>query len=68
MKELSHTDSSGKAIMVDVSHKPDQLRTARAQGFIQLAPETIRLISENEMKKGDVLTVAQIAGIQGGKN
>ncbi|MDY0286951.1 MAG: cyclic pyranopterin monophosphate synthase MoaC [Bacteroidales bacterium] len=68
MKELSHTDSSGKAIMVDVSHKPDQLRTARAQGFIQLAPETIRLISDNEMKKGDVLTVAQIAGIQGGKN
>lgn len=68
MTEFSHTDKSGKATMVDVSAKPNQLRTATAQGFISLSPDTIRLIRDNEMKKGDVLTVAQIAGIQGGKN
>jgi len=67
MSKLSHTDASGKANMVDVGHKPDQLRTAEAEGFISLAPETIQLIRDNEMKKGDVLTVAEIAGIQGGK-
>ncbi|MBC8457315.1 MAG: cyclic pyranopterin monophosphate synthase MoaC [Bacteroidales bacterium] len=64
---LSHTDSSGKAIMVDVSNKTTQIRTAWATGHIQLSPETISLIRENQMKKGDVLTVAEIAGIQGGK-
>lgn len=53
--------------MVDVSGKPQQLRTARATGHITLAKETIRLIRENLLKKGDVLTVAEIAGIQGGK-
>ncbi len=68
MTEFSHTDKRGKASMVDVSAKPDQLRTATAKGFISLSPDTIRLIRDNEMKKGDVLTVAQIAGIQGGKN
>jgi len=68
MKEFSHTDKSGKASMVDVSSKPDQLRTATAKGFISLSEDTVRLIRDNEMKKGDVLTVAQVAGIQGGKN
>ena len=53
--------------MVDVGHKPNQLRTAIAEGFISLNKETIRLINENEMKKGDVLTIAEIAGIQGAK-
>jgi len=67
MKQLSHTDSSGKANMVDVSPKAEQLRTAEATGHILLSGETIRLISENCLKKGDVLTVAEIAGIQGGK-
>jgi cyclic pyranopterin phosphate synthase len=67
MKQLSHTDSSGKANMVDVSPKADQLRTAEATGHILLSGETIRLISDNRLKKGDVLTVAEIAGIQGGK-
>ena len=64
---LSHTDSSGKANMVDVSNKTTQLRTASARGHITLSEETLRLIRENQMKKGDVLTVAEIAGIQGGK-
>lgn len=67
MKKLSHTDSKGKASMVDVSVKSVQLRTARANGKILLAPETVQLIRDNEIKKGDVLTVAEIAGIQAAK-
>jgi len=67
MTRLTHIDSSGKANMVDVSAKADQLRTAEATGHINLARATIDLIRRNRMKKGDVLTVAEIAGIQGGK-
>jgi len=67
MSKLSHTDENGKANMVDVGHKPDQVRTAKAIGKIILKKETIKLIRENQMKKGDVLTIAEIAGIQGGK-
>lgn len=66
--ELSHTDSSGRARMVDVGNKVPQLRIARAEGRILLNPDTVRLIRENLMKKGDVLTVAEIAGIQAAKN
>jgi len=66
-KKLSHTDKKGKANMVDVSAKPDQLRTAIAEGMIKLKPETIKLVNENHMKKGDVLTIAEIAGIQAAK-
>lgn len=64
---LSHIDKNGKANMVDVGDKPNQIREARALGFIKLSAETVRLISENQMKKGDVLTVAEIAGIQAAK-
>ncbi len=67
MKKLSHTDDSGKAKMVDVSNKKNQMRTAKAEGFIKLSSNTINLIKENNIKKGDVLTIAEIAGIQGGK-
>ncbi|MBA4410007.1 MAG: cyclic pyranopterin monophosphate synthase MoaC [Bacteroidota bacterium] len=67
MKKLTHTDEKGKAKMVDVSQKPDQEREAVASGFIRLKPETLELIRQNQMKKGDVLTVAEIAGIQGAK-
>jgi len=67
MENLSHTDKTGKAIMMDVGAKPDQLRTAGAEGFIRLQKETIRLIRENTVKKGDVLTLAEVAGIQGAK-
>jgi cyclic pyranopterin monophosphate synthase len=67
ISELSHVDETGKARMVDVGGKKDQLRIARAGGFIRLMAETIRLIRENQVKKGDVLTVAQVAGIQAGK-
>ncbi|MFH0988926.1 MAG: cyclic pyranopterin monophosphate synthase MoaC [bacterium] len=67
MENLSHVDSEGRVTMVDVGGKSIQYRSAKAEGFIRLQPETIRLIRENGLKKGDVLTVAQIAGIQAGK-
>jgi cyclic pyranopterin phosphate synthase len=67
MNELSHIDPQGKANMVDVGAKPDQVRIAKASGFIILQPETVRLIKENLVKKGDVITVAEIAGIQAAK-
>lgn len=67
MKELTHTDKKGKAIMVDVGDKEVQTRIARAAGHIVLAAETMTLIRDNLMKKGDVLTVAQLAGINAAK-
>ena len=67
MRKLTHTDNKGKAIMVDVGDKENQLRIAKASGHIILAPETIRLIGENLLKKGDVLTVSQLAGISAAK-
>jgi cyclic pyranopterin phosphate synthase len=67
MKKLTHTDPHGKASMVDVSGKPEQVRTAMAEGHITLSRGTLKLIRDNQIKKGDVLTVAEIAGIQGGK-
>ena len=66
-KNLTHINSEGKATMVDVGHKPDQIRVAKAEGHITLSEKTRKLISENNMKKGDVLTVAEIAGIQAAK-
>lgn len=53
--------------MVDVSHKPQQKRTAVAEGFIALQPETLDLISDNQIKKGNVLLTAEIAGIHAAK-
>ena len=67
MTHLSHIDENGKASMVDVSLKPELLRKAEATGFISLTPDTLQKIKDNELKKGDVLTVAQIAGIQAAK-
>jgi cyclic pyranopterin phosphate synthase len=67
MEKLSHTDKKGKARMVDVGDKDNQLRIAKAVGHITLAKETLKLINENQLKKGDVLTVAQIAGINAAK-
>lgn len=65
--KLSHTDEHGRARMVDVSDKPVQKRRAVASGRILLQAETVRLVKENQMKKGDVITVAEIAGIQAAK-
>lgn len=67
MKKLTHTDKKGKAVMVDVGDKEPQVRIAKASGHITLAEDTIVLIKENQLKKGDVLTVAQIAGISAAK-
>lgn len=67
MDSLSHVDDEGRARMVDVSGKTAQLRKARAEGKIRLAPETVALIAENNIKKGDVLAVAEIAGVQAAK-
>ncbi|MEA3503637.1 MAG: cyclic pyranopterin monophosphate synthase MoaC [Bacteroidota bacterium] len=67
MSKLSHVDNAGKANMVDVGEKPNQKRVAKARGRIKLSREAILLIQENSNKKGDVLTIAEIAGIQGGK-
>jgi cyclic pyranopterin phosphate synthase len=66
--KFSHIDHSGKANMVDVGNKDIQERMAKAKGFISLGLSTIKLIRENQIKKGDVLTVAEIAGIQAAKN
>jgi len=67
MKELSHLDDAGKARMVDVGAKAPQRRVARAEGLIELAAATVELVRANQLKKGDVLTVAQVAGIQAAK-
>jgi len=67
MKKLSHVDSKGRADMVDITAKKIQYRSAQAEGFIRLQSETIALNKKNKMMKGDVLTVAEIAGIQAGK-
>jgi len=67
MTKLTHTDSQGNARMVDVGDKQVQLRVAKASGQISLSVETIQLISQNLLKKGDVLTIAEIAGIQAAK-
>ena len=64
---LSHVDEEGRARQVDVSGKPEVPRRASAFARVRLAPETVRLIRDNQMRKGDVLTVAQIAGIAAAK-
>ncbi|CAL1526180.1 unnamed protein product [Lymnaea stagnalis] len=64
---LTHTDSSGKAVMVDVGSKLTTMREARAQAIIFLGAEATRLVAANKMKKGDVMTVAQLAGIMSAK-
>lgn len=66
-KELTHLDATGKARMVDVGEKPITERTATARGEVHMKPETLALIKAGEMKKGDVLTIAQIAGINAAK-
>jgi cyclic pyranopterin phosphate synthase len=67
MGRLSHVDDQGRARMVDVSGKGRVRRTARAAGTITMAPETLRLIRENLIEKGDVLAVARVAGISAAK-
>ena len=66
-QSLTHLDDQGRASMVDVGGKDVTSREAVARGHVSVQPETARLIREGLMKKGDVLTIAQIAGIMGAK-
>ncbi|MBN1451102.1 MAG: cyclic pyranopterin monophosphate synthase MoaC [Anaerolineales bacterium] len=65
--KLTHLDEHGRVHMVDVGAKPDTERIAIAKGEVHMKPETLALIRAGEVKKGDVLTVAQIAGISASK-
>ena len=64
---LSHLDEQGQARMVDVSAKPDTRRTARAEAVVRMSPATVEAIRTQGLTKGDVLTVARVAGIMGAK-
>ncbi len=68
MGELSHFNEQGRAKMVDVTEKAATHRIAVAAGEIRMAPETLEKIKAGTMKKGDVLAVAQVAGIQAAKH
>lgn len=67
-KTLTHVDAGGRASMVDVGAKALTTRTAVARGRVLLGPEAFTLVRDNQMAKGDVLTVAQLAGIMGAKH
>jgi cyclic pyranopterin monophosphate synthase len=67
MAKLTHLDDTGRAHMVDVGNKPDTERLAVAKGEVIMHRETLALIREGAIKKGDVLTVAQLAGIMAAK-
>lgn len=67
MSRLTHLDADGRAKMVDVGDKPVTRRVAEAEAVVSMAKETLRLLTDNEIKKGDVLAVARIAGIQAAK-
>jgi len=66
-KLLTHVDESGRIRMVDIGSKPDNERIAVARGEVEMLPETLKLIKNGAIKKGDVLTVAQIAGMMAAK-
>ncbi|MDD4635180.1 MAG: cyclic pyranopterin monophosphate synthase MoaC [Dehalococcoidales bacterium] len=67
MNELTHLNSKGEAHMVDVSPKADTVREAIAAGRVNMKPETLTLIKNQALKKGDVLSVARVAGIMAAK-
>jgi cyclic pyranopterin phosphate synthase len=67
MAKLSHLDDSGRVHMVDVGSKPDTERLAIAKGEVIMQPQTLALIRDGAMKKGDVISVAQLAGIMAAK-
>ena len=67
MSNLTHLDNQGHAHMVDVSEKDITTRVAHAEAFVEMMPETLALITQGKHKKGDVLAVARIAGIQAAK-
>jgi cyclic pyranopterin phosphate synthase len=65
--DLTHLDERGRARMVDVSAKNETVRIATARGRVLMRPETLRLIQSGGVKKGDVLAIAQVAGVMGAK-
>ena len=67
MSEFTHIDKDGNAIMVDVSDKSQTERIAKAKGSVVMQPKTLAMIMNGRLKKGDVLGVAQLAGIMGAK-
>ena len=67
MAELTHFDKEGKAVMVDVSAKPETRRVAVATGAVLMAPATLKRVMDGGVKKGDVLAVARLAGIMAAK-
>ncbi len=67
MTQLTHLDEQGRARMVDVGAKPDTEREAIARGEVRMRPETLRLIREGDLPKGDVLGTARVAGIMAAK-
>lgn len=67
MNDFTHIDDDGNAIMVDVSDKQETERSATAKGSVVMRPETLQRIMDRGFKKGDVLGVAQLAGIMGAK-
>lgn len=66
-EKLSHVDETGRAHMVDVSHKPETERIAIAKGEVHMRLETLKQIKTNAIKKGDVFSIAQVAGIMAAK-
>jgi len=67
MPDFTHFDDDGKAVMVDVTEKASTERTAVAKGLVIMSPETLERIRSGGVKKGDVLSVARLAGIMGAK-
>ncbi len=67
MSDLTHIDSSGNAVMVDVGEKAETARTAKAEGRIAMQAATLERIARGGIRKGDVLSIAQLAGIMGAK-
>jgi len=65
--KMTHLDENGRAIMVDISQKTDTERVAVASGKVKMLPETLEMIRSGEVKKGDVLAVARVAGIMAAK-
>jgi cyclic pyranopterin phosphate synthase len=66
-KKLTHIDRQGRARMVDVGGKKTTERRARARGFLHLSPETVALVTDGRLEKGDVIATAQLAGIMAAK-
>jgi len=67
LPELSHLDASGNARMVDVGEKPETARAAAASGFVRLQPNTVQILRDGALPKGDALAAARIAGIMAAK-